>query len=91
MLAAQRHNWTVVTGIPQDFYRHGYCATQFDGEPAWEQSYFVPVSRAVTKGNLEGAFHPNAKGQRVNFRRTMPLVCAALYGNQACDGNPPPP
>jgi hypothetical protein len=74
--------WTPITGIPEDFLKHGYCSTD---------SYFVPVSRVVSTWNLEGSFHPTEAGQELTFIRTRDAVCEALYGNPTCDGIPPTP
>ncbi|HMK97847.1 MAG TPA: hypothetical protein VK425_09900, partial [Acidimicrobiales bacterium] len=98
VLGTRRLGWTVVTGVPNAFMKHGYCATTQKNNPG---SYFVPLTEAigqdlqVTGKELRaigsGAFHPNARGQALTYSLTRPVVCAALYGNGQCNGIAPSP
>jgi hypothetical protein len=73
--------WTPVTGIPEGFVGHGYCSTD---------SYFRSiVESAQAQTNAYGSFHATAAGQAITFAHTRDAACKTLYGNPACDGNPP--
>ncbi len=74
--------WIPVVGIPADFLGHGYCSPS---------SYFVTVNSAINDWNVAGAFHATAEGQQITLEHSIPAVCAALYGNKACNGEPPAP
>ena len=74
--------WTPVTGIPQDFTTHGYCSTS---------SYFRPLVEGIATENKAGAFHATPDGQGITLAHTLPALCTALYGNDACDGIAPAP
>lgn len=82
LASAAAYGWTGVTGIPEGFFRHGYCAGT--------QSYFRSLRQALPK-NKDGTFHPNPRGHAVSYQETKASVCEALYGNQNCDGLPPAP
>ncbi|HUC14491.1 MAG TPA: hypothetical protein VMS00_08565 [Acidimicrobiales bacterium] len=82
VLGTRSLGWTVVSGIPNAFMKHGYCA---------DDSYFVPITNALSAGNKAGSFHPNARGQAINSSLTRPVVCEALYRNKQCNGIAPPP
>jgi hypothetical protein len=76
-----RFGWDPVTGIPERFSGHGYCASD---------SYFRGIAGSVaTQHNLFGSFHADASGQAITYEQTRARVCQALYGNQTCDGIPP--
>jgi len=81
--ATGAYGWAPVTGIPEAFLDHGYCAGS--------SSDFVTVAEAIANFNIPGAFHPNAAGQNINFTYTQPAVCTALYTNPECSGTPRPP
>jgi len=82
VLGTRSLGWTVVAGIPYAFMKHGYCASD---------SYFVSINEARSGNNETGAFHPNARGQDINYLLARPLVCEALYENKQCNGIAPPP
>jgi hypothetical protein len=82
--ATSRLGWIPITGIPADFFKHGYCATGGSSD-------FVSIREAFGNRNGDGSFHPNAAGQQLTFVRTRDAVCTALYGNPGCDGIPHPP
>ena len=67
--------WTPITGIPNDFLTHGYCAYG---------SYFYPLAEALVEGKKFGAFHPNLVGQYKTYDHTIEAVCKALYGDRSC-------
>lgn len=52
--AATKHNWTLVTGIAEDFEGHGYCSGS---------SWFVFAEQSCKRqDDLEGTMHPNTAG-----------------------------
>lgn len=52
--AADKHGWTVATGVAADFKRHGYCS---------ESSWWVFAEQSCKRqGDLEGTMHPNTAG-----------------------------
>jgi hypothetical protein len=59
--AARRNGWTVVTGISEDFERHGYSS----GNP-----FFVAAEESCRRqDDLEGTMHPNRVGTAAVARR----------------------
>jgi hypothetical protein len=80
--AAASLGWTPITGIAADFTGHGYCSPD---------TYFrTIVASGLSQGNAFGSFHATAAGQAITFSHDRDAVCKALYGNTACDGEPPP-
>jgi lysophospholipase L1-like esterase len=54
--AAHTYGWSLVSGFYRAFLKHGYPSTS---------SWFVRLGESlVTEGSVNGAFHPNAAGQR---------------------------
>ena len=75
--------WIPITGVADGFIKHGYCSTD---------SYFdTPAESQWEQGNRAGSFHATAKGAAITFALTRNKVCEVLYGNAACDGEPPAP
>ena len=59
--AATRNGWTVVTGVAEDFKRHGYCS---------RQPFFVAAEESCNRqDDLEGTMHPNRVGTAAVARR----------------------
>lgn len=79
--AAAAHSWTTIPVPESAFYDHGYC--QISG------SYFVPLTRAAFH-NLDGAFHPTARGAHVTAVETLMLLCPLLEDPKRCSSFPTP-
>ncbi len=79
--AAAAHSWTMIPVPESAFYDHGYC--QISG------SYFVPVTRAAFH-NIDGAFHPTARGAHVTAVETLMLLCPLLEDPKRCSSFPTP-
>ncbi len=72
--AATRNGWTYVSGIADQFYNHGYCATAH---------YVDQVSESFQDQNDEnGGFHPNHEGQAV-YRDAISESLLATIGLNA--------
>lgn len=72
--AAEKHGWTYVDGIAEEFEGHGYCSNE---------RYFVTVSESYgNQRDIQGTMHPNQKGQRVYADR----IAATFNVRSAIDG-----
>jgi lysophospholipase L1-like esterase len=77
--ATRRFGWDVVTGVPERFVGHGYCA---------RKTWITRLERSVTSlgghlaGRLLGTLHPNAAGQRGTADLVAPAVELSLLGRR---------
>jgi lysophospholipase L1-like esterase len=66
LAAAQKHGWKPISGIAQDFRKHGYCATDH-----WMVRYDESTR---SQGNIDGTLHPNAAGYEAIARHLLAAV-----------------
>jgi hypothetical protein len=76
--------FTPVPGIPDVFFRHGYCAG--------EQTFFQNTAGSVlAQGNIFGTFHSLLPGHELMAAQVLPLACTQMYGDDRCEGTPRAP
>ncbi len=68
--AAAAHDWHVVSGISDQFVAHGYAS---------DDHWVVQLGESLlSQKDINGSFHPNAKGQDVYARQIFGALAPAL-------------
>lgn len=69
--AAEKHGWTFIEGIADDFSGHGLCS---------DDSYFVDAELScLRQGDFDGTLHPNEKGHDVYRRHITRAIGEHLH------------
>ena len=79
--AAERHGWSFVDGLAEDFATHGICRRP-------SQRWVVPISRSLAvQLGVAGGFHPDGQGHSC-YRNRLTRALDAVLGDELA-GEPP--
>jgi hypothetical protein len=79
---AVRLGWYPVTGLPEAFRGHGYCAEYHPTKSVdRDESWFVGLTDSeIGQGNMKGTAHPNGQGHAAWATRYLAAIAAPKPG-----------